>query len=225
MEWTPRPRPVGVPLSGRTCRLVPLDIAEHGVGLHAAFSAATDDGDWRYLPYGPFAAEADFLRWLGATASDDPLFYTIIANNLSGPAGLIALMRIDAPNGVLEIGHVHFSRVLQRSPPATEAVFLLLSHAFDDLGYRRVEWKCDAAHMGSRRAAERLGFGLEGAFRQHRVVKGRNRDTTWFSILDREWPEKKSAFVRWLDPSNFDVEGRQLTALGLAAQSAPRPSA
>ncbi|MBX9925313.1 MAG: GNAT family N-acetyltransferase [Hyphomicrobiaceae bacterium] len=215
-SWQGCAAPSGESLTGRSCQLARLDVVRDVEPLFRAFAAANGGLDWTFLPYGPFETANTFGAWLSkASSPTDPLFYTIAADDISadGPVGLIALMRIDAPNGVLEIGHVLLSPLLQRTCAATEVIYLLLAHVFDELGYRRVEWKCDAAHVGSRRAAERFGFSYEGTFRQHRIVKGRNRDTAWFAMLDRDWPATKAEFQRWLDPGNFDTAGRQLTSL------------
>ncbi len=217
-DWTARPQPAGDTLVGRYCRLDRLQVERDARSLFEAYASASENGDWDYLPYGPFPTVEALSAWLSqVSAGSDPLVYVIrdsAEEGSTGPAlGILAFMRIDAPSGVIEIGHVHFSRQLQRTRAATEAVFLLLAHAFDDLGYRRIEWKCDAAHIRSRRAAERFGFGYEGTFRQHRVVKGRNRDTAWFAMLDGDWPIIRAEFQRWLEASNFDAAGHQLTAL------------
>ncbi|UYV39167.1 GNAT family N-acetyltransferase [Rhodobacteraceae bacterium D3-12] len=208
----PRPLPPHRSFSGRTCRLMPTGI-DHAPALFAAFVAASDNEDWTYLPYGPFTRQDAFADWLSnACLGTDPQFYTVF--DPDGTAlGLASLMRIDPAFGVIEVGNIHFSRKLQRSPASTEAIFLLMSHIFDDLGYRRFEWKCDALNAPSRRAAERFGFEYEGTFRQHMSYKGRNRDTAWFALLDGDWPAQKERFTRWLDPANFDATGQQLRPL------------
>lgn len=205
--WTPRPPPPRTPMEGRFCRVEPLDPARHGAALFAA--NAQDDGRmWTYLGYGPFPDSTAYGAWLDAQAvTADPLFHAVVTPQ--GAAGLASYLRIDAAAGVIEIGHLAFSPRLQRTPAATEALFLLLRRAFDELGYRRVEWKCDALNAPSLRAAERLGFRYEGLFRQATIYKGRNRDTAWFSIIDGEWPAVKTAFARWLADDNFDKDGRQ----------------
>ena len=197
---------------GRFGKLVPTT-PDHAADLHAAFVADTGARDWTYLPYGPFESETAFGDWLSATClGDDPLFHTICAPD--GKAlGLASYLRIDPANGVIEVGHIHFAPTLQRTALATEAMALMMARAFDELGYRRYEWKCDALNAPSRRAAERLGLTYEGTFRQATVVKGRNRDTAWFSILDHEWPALKARMTAWLDPSNFDSAGHQITSL------------
>lgn len=204
----PRPRPPHRAFTGRYCRLEPTRAA-HAPALFSAFDAAGDTGDWTYLPYGPFADQAAFADWLNsACLGADPQFYTVF--DPAGTAlGLASLMRIDPTFGVIEVGNIHFSRQLQRRPAGTEAIFLLMAHVFDDLGYRRFEWKCDALNAPSRRAAARFGFEYEGTFRQHMTYKGRNRDTAWFALLDGDWPAQKARFRRWLDPANFDANGQQ----------------
>lgn len=196
-------------MAGRYCRLEPLDPVAHATGLFEAFAADTAGAGWTYLGYGPFATEADFGDWLDDQCTgDDPLFYTITGPD-GPPLGMASYLRIDAAVGVIEVGHLHYAPALQRTPAATEAMYLMMRRAFDELGYRRYEWKCDALNAPSRQAAERLGFVFEGVFRQATVYKGRNRDTAWFSILDAEWPRLKAAFERWLAPANFDPQGQQ----------------
>ncbi|MEZ5450761.1 MAG: GNAT family protein [Thiolinea sp.] len=166
------------------------------------------------MPYGPFATLAAFQDWLRASAlGDDPLFHAIIDLNTGKAVGVATLMRIDPANGSIETGHIHYSPLLQRKPAATEAMYLLMRRVFDELGYRRYEWKCNALNAASRQAALRLGFQFEGIFRQMQVVRGHNRDTAWFSIIDREWPAIKTALEHWLDPANFDTHGCQLSSL------------
>jgi RimJ/RimL family protein N-acetyltransferase len=190
-------------------RLEPLSPA-HAEDLFAA--AAGDPHLWDYLPYGPFADPASLRAHLAAQASsDDPLFFAVVVDGRA--AGVVSYLRIEPEHGCIEIGHIWFGASLQRTPAATEAIYLLARHAFDDLGNRRLEWKCDAANARSRRAAERFGFTFEGVFRQHMIVKGRNRDTAWFSIVDGEWPAVRARFETWLDPKNFDAEGRQRASL------------
>ncbi|TCP15090.1 RimJ/RimL family protein N-acetyltransferase [Crenobacter luteus] len=213
-DWTPPPRPSRAPLEGRTVRLEPVEIARHAESLFAANTLDRDGAMWTYLPYGPFAHYADYRDWLTAyVGNDDPLFFAVVDSRSHEALGLAAYLRVDPDAGSIEIGHLAFSPRLQKSTPATEAVYLLLKEAFA-LGYRRVEWKCDALNAASRRAAERFGFTFEGVFRQHRVDKGRNRDTAWFAMLDGEWPALRHAYQAWLDPANFDEAGRQRQSLG-----------
>ena len=209
-DWVPRPLPPRTPMVGRYCRVEPLDVARHASDLHEANGADAAGRNWTYLPAGPFDSFDAYRGWLaGISAGDDPLFYAI-ADPASGRAlGVAAYMRVDPANGVIEVGHINYAPALQRTPAATEAMYLMMRRVFDELGYRRYEWKCDALNAPSRAAAERLGFRFEGIFRQAVVYKGRNRDTAWFSAIDREWPALKDAFERWLDPANFDGQGQQ----------------
>ena len=204
-----------VVLTGRTVRLEPLDADRHAGAL---FEAAQGDGAdplvWRYLAYGPFADAGEYAAWArAATAGGDPLFFAIVVDALGGPAGVASYLRIEPVHACVEIGHIWLGGRMQRTTAATEAIHLLLRHAFDDLGYRRVEWKCDAANARSRAAAERFGFTFEGVFRQHMIVKGANRDTAWFALLDEEWPAVRALFEPWLDPANHDAAGNQLQPL------------
>jgi RimJ/RimL family protein N-acetyltransferase len=196
---------------------MPLSFAEHADALYEAYSADAEGRLWTYLPYGPFADRPAFDAWLQASAASqgDPLFFTIIDHATQRPGGVCSYLRITPAAGSIEIGHLAYAPRLQRTTAATEAMFLLMRHAFE-LGYRRYEWKCNALNAPSRYAAERLGFQFEGIFRQAAVVKGRNRDTAWYSIIDQEWPALHRAFIQWLSPANFDADGRQrrsLTAL------------
>ena len=207
-NWTPPPHPPRTPISGRYCRIEPLDPEAQGDALFACLGSL-NDGRWTYLPYGPFVTRHSFQHWMtDASANDDPLFHAIV-NSAGMAIGIAAYMRIDRPHGVIEIGHLNFSPQLQRTPAATEAMYLMLRRAFDELGYRRYEWKCDTLNQPSRRAAARFGFTYEGLFRQHTVYRQRNRDTAWFSIIDNEWPARKAAFEAWLAPGNFDEAGMQ----------------
>jgi len=209
-DWRPRPRPPRTPMVGRTCRLEPLDVERHAAALHAANLLDADGRGWTYLPYGPFASFDDYRAWMIATAGgDDPVFYAIVDPTTEQPIGVASYLRIEPAAGSIEVGHLRFSPRLQRTVASTEAMYLMMRRAFDELGYRRYEWKCDALNAPSRAAAERLGFTFEGIFRQAVVVKGRNRDTAWLSILDREWPALRAAFEAWLEPANFDATGRQ----------------
>jgi RimJ/RimL family protein N-acetyltransferase len=174
-----------------------------------------DPAIWTYLFDGPFdSVDALRERLTVAQQTDDPLFFTLVRLPDQQPQGAASYMRIEPEHGVIEIGNIWFGTPLQRTPAATEAIFLLLRHAFDDLGYRRVEWKCNALNRRSRQAAERFGFRFEGVFRQHLVIKGRNRDTAWYAITDEEWPPVRQGFEAWLDPANLDAEGRQQRRLG-----------
>lgn len=214
--WTPRPVPTVPVLKGRYCRLERLDLNRHAEELFEADRLDETRKSWTYLPYGPFTALDDYRRWVEQVQDgEDPLFYTIVSTGPQEPraVGVLSFLRIQPRVGVIEVGHVHYSPLLQRTRAATEAQYLLAGYVFDELGYRRFEWKCDALNAGSRAAAERLGFSYEGTFRQAAVVKGRNRDTAWYSMLDSEWPGIRDRFTAWLHPGNFDAEGRQLTPL------------
>jgi RimJ/RimL family protein N-acetyltransferase len=207
LEWSPARRPTREPLQGATVRLEPIDPARHQISL---WVAAGEPEIWTYMPYGPWADEEALATWLASIAkSDDPLFYAVVDLRDGHAGGVASYLRITPEHGVIEIGHIWFGLGLQRTRPATEAIYLLARHAFDDLGYRRFEWKCNAANGASRRAAERFGFSFEGVFRQHQIVKGQNRDTAWYAILDHEWPAIRKSFETWLADANFDEDGRQ----------------
>lgn len=209
-DWAPVAPPDAVTLPGRYCTLEPLDPHRHVEDLHAAFAAAADDRDWTYLPYGPFPTPESCRDWAAAAAGrEDPLHHAVVDHATGRALGTLALMRHDPANGVVEVGHVVLSRALQRTPVSTEAQYLLMRYVFDDLGYRRYEWKCDSLNAPSRRAAERLGFTYEGTFRHAVVYKGRTRDTAWFALTDHDWPRVREAFRTWLDPANFGPDGRQ----------------
>jgi RimJ/RimL family protein N-acetyltransferase len=211
--------PAGVPdataIMGERVVLEPLSAGRHGDDL---FAAATDDADpllWKYLGYGPFDGDREgFDAHLRVQeASTDPRFYAVVDDAAGRAVGVVSFLRIDAANGVIEIGHIWFGAALQRTSAATETVYLLARHAFDVLGHRRLEWKCDAANARSQAAARRFGFTYEGTFRQHQIIKGRNRDTAWFSILDHEWPATRAGFEAWLSPENFMADGTQKLSL------------
>ncbi|WP_033727560.1 GNAT family N-acetyltransferase [Pseudomonas cremoricolorata] len=213
-DWAPRPRPGSVTLQGRYCRLQPLDAEAHASDLYQAYAAASDGRDWTYLFVGPFDNLEQYRAYAHSAAqSSDPLHYAVIDQASGKAVGTLALMRIDPTHGVIEVGSVTFSPALKQSPLSTEAQYLLMAYAFDELGYRRYEWKCDDLNAPSRRAAERLGFIYEGTFRQAVVYKGRSRDTAWYSIIDSQWPAVRAALQAWLAPENFDEQGRQRQAL------------
>lgn len=214
-QWTPRQRPERQPMEGRYVRLEPLDAARHGDGLFEASSTPDKDSRFRWLYDHAPQDRADFQPWLDkAAASDDPLYFAVIDKASGRIAGRQSFMRIDTANGVIEIGNILWNGLVARKPAATEALYLFARHAFDDLGYRRFEWKCNAENEPSRSAALRFGFSFEGVFRQHLIVKGRNRDTAWFAMIDKEWPTIGRALEEWLDPENFDSEGQQKRRLG-----------
>lgn len=209
-DWTPRARPPRLTTASHSCRLRPIDVERDLQDLYDAFREAPDGRDWTYMASGPFADLAQFRAHLTAiAASEDPQHYAIDDLALGKPVGTFSLMRIDPANGAIEVGNVAYSRRMQRTTVGTEALFLLMGRVFDELGYRRFEWKCDHLNAPSRAAALRYGFQFEGIFRQAVVYKGRSRDTAWFSIIDTEWPALKSAYQAWLAPENFDASGAQ----------------
>ena len=212
-NWVSPAAPKRESFVGQFCTVAPLDPQEHGAALFQANMSEGNDGQWTYLPYGPFPAERDYLDWLQAAyESPDPLYYATLDSATGLPTGVASYLRIDTTCGVIEVGHINFSPLMQRSPIGTETMFLMMRNVFN-LGYRRYEWKCDALNHRSRQAALRLGFQYEGTFRQAAIYKGRNRDTAWFSIIDKDWPRLSNAFGAWLDPLNFDQSGRQLKRL------------
>lgn len=214
-EWSPRPRPARAALSGSWCTLEPADVERHARGLHDALARDVSGAGWTYLPYGPFPDAEAYAAWMRTSAlGSDPQFFVVVDRS-GGAVGIASYLRIEPAHGVIEIGHIRWSPALQRTPAATEAIFLLIDYAFT-LGYRRVEWKCDSRNAPSRSAAARFGFRFEGEFLQHMIVKGCNRDTAWFAILDHEWPPLRSNFVRWLAAENFDEQGRQRSRLATA---------
>ncbi len=225
--WTPRPHPPAQAIEGRFCRIEKLDPARHGDDLFAADRLAPDARDWTYLGAERPAGREAFQAWLETCAKPwqethgDPLFHAIVRQD-GRAAGLAAYLRIERGNGVIEVGHILFTRPLQRQPAGTEAMFLMMRRAFDELGYRRYEWKCDHLNAPSRRAALRYGFRFEGIFRQAVVYKGRSRDTAWYAITDQEWPPVRAAFSAWLDAENFTPSGEQRRPL--AAFHAPAAS-
>lgn len=222
-DWEPRPLPGREVLEGRYARLEPLDAERHAADLFAANRLAEDGRRWTYLPYGPFDHLEDYEAWVtDMAAGDDPLFFAIIDRERGTAAGVASYLRIDANNGAIEVGHLQYSPLLARTRAATEAMYLMMAHAFDDLGYRRYEWKCDSLNEPSRNAALRLGFIYESQFRQAIVYRGRNRDNDWFSITDGEWPELKASFERWLDPANFTEDGQQRTELHASLRARER---
>ena len=213
-NWTPRPQPGAVTLTGRHCRLEPLDATAHAADLFAAYRSAGDDSDWTYLSMEPFGSVEQYREYADKAArSVDPRHFAVIDASSDRAIGTLALLRIDPANGVIEVGSVAFSPLLKQSTRSTEAHYLLMAYAFDVLGYRRYEWKCDDLNGPSRKAAERLGFQYEGTFRRAAIYKGRNRDTAWYSIIGEDWPTIKAAFDAWLSLDNFDVDGKQHRSL------------
>jgi RimJ/RimL family protein N-acetyltransferase len=203
-------------VAGAEVRLEPVAVAAHASSLYARSHARPEDAAlWTYLPYGPFADQGAFERWLaGRAGSEDPLFFALVEHASGRASGMASYLNIVPTMGCIEIGHIWFAPPLQRTRAATEAIYMMCRHLFDDLGYRRLEWKCNALNEASIRAARRFGFTYEGTFRQHMIVKGRNRDTAWYALLDHEWPRVRAGMERWLAPDNFDGDGRQRTSLG-----------
>ncbi len=213
-DWQPRPHPRGAVMQGRLCRLSPIDPDRDAANLAAAFAEDPDGRNWTYMPYGPLTGETEVRAWIEATClGDDPCFFSVIDLASGRAVGVASYLRIDPAAGVIEVGHIHFSPLMQGRPIATEAMYLMMREVFDVLGYRRYEWKCDALNAPSCAAARRFGFQFEGVFRQATMYKQRNRDTAWFAIIDPDWPRIRDAFEAWLDPTNFDPDGRQLTRL------------
>jgi RimJ/RimL family protein N-acetyltransferase len=212
-DWVQPPLPPRKVIEGRYCRLEPLVVAGHAASLFSANQLDDQGANWTYLPYGPFTSFNDYRQWMEKTClSDDPLFFAIRNLQSDEVAGLASYLRIDPKNGSIEVGHLNFSPKLQKSVAATEAMYLMMRVAFE-LGYRRYEWKCNSLNVPSRVAAQRLGLSFEGVFRQHTIVKGRNRDTAWYAAIDSEWPQLRQAFETWLSPQNFDESGTQRTRL------------
>ena len=222
-DFRPPPFPQKEVMIGRFCRLEPLDVIRHGEALFRANSHDTEGRMWTYLASGPFESYADYWTLLERqSATADPSFYAIVDPGTDAAVGVASYLRIDPPNGVIEVGHLAFSPLLQHTTAATEAMYIMMERAFR-LGYRRYEWKCHALNAPSRRAALRLGFTFEGIFRQALVVKGRNRDTAWYSVIDREWPRLDAAYARWLANDNFDAHGRQRSSLSALTAEATTP--
>lgn len=208
--WSARPRPSRTAMDGRYCRVEPIDPGRHADDLFAANALEPEGRDWTYMPYGPFETFETYRRWVEADClGDDPLFHAIVDTATGKAAGVASYLRVQPAVGCIEVGHIKLAPPLQRSRAATEAMYLMMARVFDELGYRRYEWKCDALNAPSRTAAERLGFTFEGVFRQATLYKGRNRDTAWYSIIDAEWPGIKTAIETWLAPENFDPAGVQ----------------
>ena len=213
-DWQARPYPPKTIMTGQYCRLEPFSAEHHTADLYKAFALDTVGRNWAYMPYGPFDSLAEFEAWGRNTClGEDPLFYTVIDANSGKPGGVASYLRIAPAIGSIEVGHIHFSPLLQGTRMATEAMYLMMRRVFDELGYRRYEWKCNALNTPSCKAAERFGFQFEGIFRQATISKNRNRDTAWYSILDEEWPQLELGFEQWLSEENFDDVGQQLRSL------------
>jgi len=212
-NWKPASPPGHNPLAGKYCRVERLDPTRHAAELFEANAVDQTGANWTYLPYGPFANLEDYKVWMNRDCRGaDPLFYAIVDQITDVAVGVASFLRIDPANGSIEVGHINYSPLLQRTIAATEAMYLMMQHVFEQ-GYRRYEWKCNALNLPSRIAAQRLGFSYEGVFRQAAVVKGRNRDTAWYAMIDAEWPALQEGFRKWLDPENFDAERKQQTPL------------
>jgi RimJ/RimL family protein N-acetyltransferase len=212
-DWKPPHHPGREPMLGRFCRLEPLDPMRHAQSLYASNAVDVEGKNWTYLPYGPFESLESYRAWIEQyCAGNDPLFFAIIDLASDRAAGVSSYLRINPGSGSIEVGHINLSPQFQRTPSATEAMYLMMARAFG-LGYRRYEWKCDALNAPSRAAARRLGLSFEGVCRQTTIVKGRNRDTAWYAAIDPEWPAIQNAFLQWLSPSNFDERGKQRSKL------------
>ena len=208
-DWRGAPFPEAQQITGRYCQLERINAARHAKGLYEAYCEASDFRDWTYLPVGPFETfDAFFVYLKKIEEQTDPMHFAVIDLASMKPVGTVALMRIDPSNGVIEVGHISYSPLMKRTRASTEVMSLVLKYVFEDLGYRRFEWKCDALNAPSREAAERFGFSFEGIFRQAIVTRGRNRDTAWYSIIDGEYPTLRPAYDMWLDEGNFDNQGR-----------------
>jgi RimJ/RimL family protein N-acetyltransferase len=212
--WSPRPLPLRTPIEGRFCRVEPLDCDRHAADLFAANAADPEGRNWTYLPHGPYPAFEPYRASLAAAIGRDrELPHAIIARDSGRAVGVASYLAIDPQNGTIEVGAINYGPRLQKRPAATEAMYLMIRRVFDELGYRRYEWKRDCLNAASRAAAERLGFRYEGLFSRTMVYKGRNRDTAWFSVIDSEWPVLRAGFEHWLDPANFAADGRQRARL------------
>ena len=218
--------PPRAPISGVWCRLEPIDPQHHGDALFEAFSEDTENKIWSYLPYGPFENAAALIGWIEKSClGSDPLFHAIVDQSSHKALGVASYLRVNSAIGVIEVGHINYAPMLQKTPAGTEAMYLMMRRVFEELGYRRYEWKCDALNATSRQAAERLGMTFEGIFRQATIYKRRNRDTAWFSILDYEWPRMKVAFEAWLKSENFTENGKQIKRLSdLIPEDVPHQS-
>ncbi len=213
-NWQPCTLPPLTPMEGHYARLVPIIDEQYFDDLQQAYSADVEGRIWDYLPYGPFATKDEFFAFARSTyLGKDPMFHALLDQQTGKALGVASLMRINNAHGVIEVGHICHSPAAQQRPMTTEAIYLFGRRVFEELGYRRFEWKCNAANQASTRAAERLGFTFEGIFRQTMVVKGRNRDTAWYSMIDSEWPAIKAGFKTWLNEDNFDKDGRQIHSL------------
>ncbi len=213
-NWNGATVPDGRILEGHYSTLERLDVKHHGPDLYKSYCLDSEGRNWTYLPYGPFETVEDFMAWLSMFQDNaDPFFYVVKRKEDGAVLGQASFLRITPDAGSIEVGHIHFSPALQRTTLSTETMYLMMKHIFEDLGYRRYEWKCNNLNEASKKAALRYGFTFEGVFRQMGVVKGHNRDTAWFSILDKEWRSVKAGFEKWLSPDNFNEDGSQKTPL------------
>jgi len=218
-SWGARPEPPQQSMAGKYCKLEPFDLERHHAGLYKSFATDKDNRNWTYLPYGPFDSVNQFRSWCqSGCLGNDPQFHTII-NSIDQLVGMASYLRITPEVGCIEVGNIHFSPLMQRTRMATESMYLMMRRVFDELGYRRYEWKCNALNEPSCRAAERFGFEFEGIFRQATISKSRNRDTAWFAIIDTDWPRLKMGYERWLDEANFDRQGQQIRSLQACIES------
>ena len=199
-------------MQGRYCCLYPLDLKKHSIPLYEAFCKDKDNLNWTYLPYGPFENYEDFKKWLGDFClTKDPFFFVVVKKDTV--VGLASYLRIKPEVGVIEIGHIHFSPLLQKTRASVETIYLMMRRVFDEMGYRRFEWKCDSLNKRSCEAAKKFGFQFEGIFRQLTIYKGRNRDTAWFSVINKDWGKIKQNFEKWLSAENFDEKNKPSLSL------------
>jgi RimJ/RimL family protein N-acetyltransferase len=213
------PHPKGISIEGKLVDLKPLIASEFAEELFISNAIDKEGINWAYLPYGPFDSQVDYAKWIKSfEEGDDPIFFAIISKKLKKAIGIASFLRINPTKGLIEVGHINYSPLLQKTTEATEAMFLMMKWVFDN-GYRRYEWKCNALNLKSRRAAQRLGFSYEGVFRQMTISKGRNRDTAWFAIIDKEWAEIEKCFDQFLSESNFDNNGKSKVSLTSLTES------
>jgi RimJ/RimL family protein N-acetyltransferase len=213
------PHPKGISIKGKLVDLKPLIASEFSEELFISNAIDKEGINWAYLPYGPFESQADYAKWIKSfEEGDDPIFFAVISKKLKKAIGIASFLRINPTKGLIEVGHINYSPLLQKTTEATEAMFLMMKWVFDN-GYRRYEWKCNALNLKSRRAAQRLGFSYEGVFRQMTISKGRNRDTAWFAIIDKEWAEIEKCFDQFLSESNFDNNGKSKVSLTSLTES------
>jgi len=225
-NWMPCPEPLRVALQGTYCRIEPLNTDRHAGDLFAANQRDLENHMWTYMGYGPFSNEVDYREWVDAARqSDDPLFFAIIDEQSGKAVGVASYLRIDPANGVIEVGNIAYSPLLKQTSGGTEAMYLMMKHVFQTMGYRRYEWKCDSLNAPSRSAAARFGFQFEGIFRQAVVYKNRNRDTAWYAITDQDWPMIDQAFQNWLSADNRDANDNQMSSLNSFMPASPTSEA